>query len=137
MKTARHRTTKRRTLAMHGSTHIRCTPVIELDDSDDVTLDDELARARARRSVLTGGDVDADWERAEASGDEAVGGSAATPDQDVVDEIGHAVGVERSDEEEFYSSGEILRRRDRYRWHLECDAEDEADGYRHHRRGVV
>jgi hypothetical protein len=35
---------------------------------------------------LSGGDVDADWARAQSSGDEAVGGSVTTPDQDVVDE---------------------------------------------------
>ncbi len=43
----------------------------------------------------TAGDLDADWQRAESSGEEAVGGSVSTPDQDVVDEIGHALGVEQ------------------------------------------
>lgn len=73
--------------------------------------------------TLTGGDVDADWERAESSGEEAVGGSVATPDQDVVDEIGRALGVEQESEAEVLTSEEILRRRDRLRWHLERDAD--------------
>jgi hypothetical protein len=30
--------------------------------------------------------VDADWQNASAAGDEAVGGSTSTPDQDIVDE---------------------------------------------------
>jgi len=41
---------------------------------------------------LTAGDVDADWHGASATGEESVGGSVATPDQDVVDEIGRAGG---------------------------------------------
>ncbi len=45
--------------------------------------------------LLSGGDVDADWKRADSIGEEAVGGSVATPDQDVVDEIGRALGVEQ------------------------------------------
>jgi hypothetical protein len=72
---------------------------------------------------LSGGDVDADWSRAGSTGEEAVGGSVATPDQDVVDEIGQALGVEQEPEAEVATSEEILRRRDRFRWHLERDAE--------------
>jgi hypothetical protein len=65
---------------------------------------------------LTAGDVDADWQRAASVGEEAAGGSVATPDQDRVDEIGKALGVPRSPDEEFRSSGEILEARDRNRW---------------------
>jgi len=43
--------------------------------------------------------------------------------QDVVDEIGRALGVEQEPEAEVGTSEEILRRRDRFRWHLERDAE--------------
>ena len=42
---------------------------------------------------LTAGDVDADSNSAESVGDEAPGGDNPTPDQDVVDEIGRALGV--------------------------------------------
>jgi hypothetical protein len=76
---------------------------------------------------LTGGDLDADWMRAHLSGEEAVGGSVATPDQDVVDEIGHALGVEQAPDAEVRTSEEILRDRDRFRWHLERDAAQEED----------
>lgn len=78
--------------------------------------------------VLTGGDLDADWMRAHLSGEEAVGGSVATPDQDVVDEIGHALGVEQAPDAEVRTSGEILRDRDRFRWHLEREAANEEEG---------
>jgi hypothetical protein len=77
---------------------------------------------------LTGGDVDADWQRAYDSGDEAVGGSVATPDQDVVDEIGRALGVPQEPTAEVRTSEEILRDRDRLRWHLEREAMDREEG---------
>ena len=64
---------------------------------------------------LTAGDVDADWRRADSSGEEAPGGTVATPDQDVVDDIGDALGVPRAPDEEFRPSSEILEGRDRYR----------------------
>jgi hypothetical protein len=64
---------------------------------------------------LAGGDVDADWRRADSVGEEAPGGTVATPDQDVVDDLGDALGVPRAPDEEFRTSGEILEGRDRYR----------------------
>lgn len=69
--------------------------------------------------ALSGGDVDADWQRAWSSGDEAVGGSVATPDQDVVDEIGHAMGVDQPSDAPVRPAEDILRERDRFYWHLE------------------
>lgn len=116
----------------------RRAPLIDLDGVDDITTAAETVHANDDRThVLTGGDVDADAKGAEASGEEAVGGSVATPDQDVVDELGRALGVEQPDEEEFHPSSEILGQRDRHRWHLERDAEDAAEGRPHHRRGAV
>ena len=86
--------------------------------------------------ALTGGDVDADWMRAHLSGEEAVGGSVATPDQDVVDEIGRALGVEQAPDAEVRTSDEILHDRDRFRWHLEREAADAEEGRPlHPRRG--
>ena len=43
-------------------------------------------------------------------------GTMATPDQDRVDDIGEALGVPRSPDEEFRPSSEILESRDRNRW---------------------
>jgi hypothetical protein len=68
---------------------------------------------------LTGGDVDADWDRASSIGDEAVGGSAATPDQDIVDDLGAALGVPQESTAEVVTAGEILQERDRHRWRTE------------------
>jgi hypothetical protein len=64
---------------------------------------------------LTGGDPDADWPRAASVGEEAVGGTVATPDQSNVDALGEALGVPRAPDEEVRTSGEILEKRDRHR----------------------
>jgi len=72
---------------------------------------------------LSGGDVDADWERAASSGEEAVGGTVATPDQDVVDEIGRAVGIESPPTAPVRPSEEVLRERDDRYWDLEWRAQ--------------
>ena len=89
---------------------------------------DEVTSHPETGPILTGGDPDADWQRAYSSGEEAVGGSVATPDQDVVDEIGRALGVEQGADAPVTTSEEILRRRDRFRWHLERDAADADEG---------
>ena len=73
---------------------------------------------------LTGGDVDAYWEDADAVGDEAVGGTAPTPDQDIVDEIGAAVGLEM-DDFAFLRTNEILEQRDDR--HFELDPTSSED----------
>lgn len=78
--------------------------------------------------TLTGGDLDADWARAESSGEEAVGGSEPTPDQDVVDELARALGVEQDADAEFRPTVEILRERDRLRWRLDEAAADAEEG---------
>jgi hypothetical protein len=78
-------------------------------------------------ALLTGGDVDADREGAASVGEEAVGGSVATPDQDVVDEIGRALGVEQEPDAEVRTSQELLGERDRDRWAIEREIVEEAE----------
>lgn len=68
--------------------------------------------------ILTGGDIDAAWQEADTVGDEAVGGTAPTPDQDIVDEIGAAVGLEM-DDNAFLRTQDILEERDDRRWELD------------------
>ena len=48
-----------------------------------------------------------------------MGGTVATPDQSVVDELGEALGVPRAPDEEVRTSEEILEGRDAYRWKQE------------------
>jgi hypothetical protein len=77
--------------------------------------------------AMTGGDPDADWEDAYAVGDEAPGGDNPTPDQDIVDEIGAALGVTYQDDEELKAADKIIER-DRHRWELDpASAEDYKD----------
>lgn len=68
--------------------------------------------------VLTGGDIDANYEQANAVGDESVGGTVVTPDMDIVDDLGKAVGLEMNDAN-FLHTEEILEHRDDQRWELE------------------
>jgi len=76
--------------------------------------------------ALTAGDVDADWQSAESVGDEAPGGDNPTPDQDVVDDIGRALGVEYEDDEELQGGAEIADR-DRNRWELDPSSKDDFE----------
>lgn len=74
--------------------------------------------------ILSGGDIDARWEDADSTGDEAVAGDAPTPDQDVVDEIGAAIGVTYQDDEPL-KLGEKERSRDKKRWELDPASSDD------------
>jgi len=87
-------------------------------------LEYELDENTAVNPKLSGGDIDAAWQEAESVGDEAVGGSVSTPDQDNVDEIGEAVGLEFQDNEELRAPAEVLDKRDRQRWELNRSSAD-------------
>jgi hypothetical protein len=77
--------------------------------------------------AITGGDIDADWESAYSVGDEAPGGDNPTPDQDIVDDIGKALGVQYEDNEELKGEKKISDR-DKKRWELDpASAEDYED----------
>lgn len=103
-------------------------PVAAAEDrGETVDLLREVVEHHETGPAASGGDVDADWQRAQSSGEETVGGSVATPDQDVVDEIGHALGVDQASDAPVTTSEEILKSRDRHYWHLERDAA-EKDG---------
>lgn len=89
-------------------------------------LRDKLRKNTSASPALTAGDVDADWEAAGTVGDEAPGGDNPTPDQDVVDEIGRALGVEYEDDEELQGGAEITER-DAHRWELDPASKDDFD----------
>jgi len=89
-------------------------------------LRDRYAEHTETSPALTGGDVDADWESAYSVGDEAPGGDNPTPDQDLVDDIGRAVGVEYQDNEELKGDAKIAKR-DRNRWELDPASSDDWD----------
>jgi hypothetical protein len=95
---------------------------------------EELEEHHSLSPEISGGDVDASWQTANVAGEETVGGSAPTPDQDVVDELGAAAGLIYEDDEPLNSDAKILDR-DRNRWELNSasaqdedeDIEDEED----------
>jgi hypothetical protein len=87
-------------------------------------LEDELDENTSVNPKLSGGDIDAAWQEAESVGDEAIGGSVSTPDQDNVDEIGEAVGLEFQDNQELRAPAEVLDKRDRQRWELNRSSAD-------------
>jgi hypothetical protein len=88
----------------------------------------ELAESRREHNEvspdLTAGDVDADWEDAYSVGDEAPGGDNPTPDQDRVDDIGKALGVQYDDNEELKAADKIAQR-DKHRWELDPASSDD------------
>lgn len=87
---------------------------------------ESLALHRGMADV-TGGDVDVNIESAYFSGDEAPGGDNPTPDQDVVEEIGKALGVHYEDHEELKGADKIADR-DKHRWEMDpASSEDYKD----------
>ena len=89
-------------------------------------LREKFAKHTETSPALTGGDVDADWESAYSVGDEAPGGDNPTPDQDIVDDIGRAVGVQYEDNEELKGEKKISDR-DRKRWELDPASSEDYD----------
>jgi hypothetical protein len=77
-----------------------------------------LREHKGMSTAITGGDVDVDLEDAYFTGDETPGGDNPTPDQDVVDDIGRALGVEYQDNEELKAADKVAER-DRKRWELD------------------
>jgi len=92
-------------------------------------LREELEEHHSLSPELTGGDLDASWQTANQSGEETVGGSVSTPDQDVVDDLGQAAGLVYRDSEPLDYDAKVLDR-DRNRWELNSasvlDQEGEA-----------
>lgn len=80
--------------------------------------------------TLTGGDVDANPEDANTVGEEAVGGTVSTPDQDVIDELAAAVGIE-TDDRAYLRTADMLERRDNRRWELDPKS---AEDYEEHQQ---
>lgn len=108
----------------------------DLKERENLPIDSRNLRERLdeqtnQSPALSGGDVDADWERTDMVGEESVGGSVATPDQDRVDEIGAAAGLTYQDDEPLNYAGK-MRRRDEERWELNpasaADAEPDSEG---------
>ena len=81
-------------------------------------LDQDRRDHRSMTPEIAGGDVDVDVEDAYFTGEEAPGGDNPTPDQDIVDDIGKALGVEYADNEELKAADKVTER-DKHRWELD------------------
>src|SRR6202022_586950 len=81
-------------------------------------LAESMEKHRGMSPAITAGDADFDVEDAYFTGDEAPGGDKTTPNQDIVDDIGKALGVQYEDNEELKASDKIVER-DRHRWEMD------------------
>ena len=75
-----------------------------------------------RTPVKTGGALHLEWQRDAESPKDDVDGTGAMPEQDVLDEIGEALGVPQARDAEIRTAAEILKDRDRRYWDLEWKA---------------
>jgi len=89
-------------------------------------IEEHLSEHNETGPVITAGDIDANWEAAYSTGDEAPGGDNPTPDQDVVDEIGRSLGLEYNDNEELKGADKV-EARDRHRWELDPASSEDYD----------
>jgi hypothetical protein len=87
---------------------------------------EELEEHHSLSPEISGGDIDASWQTANVAGEETVGGSSPTPDQDVVDELGRAAGLIYADDEPLNSDKKVLDR-DRNRWELNPASADDQE----------
>lgn len=89
-------------------------------------LVERLRQNTAASPADSGGDLDADWEDVNGSGDESVFGGNPTPDQSDVEANAHAMGINFEDNEPLDFT-EKLERRDRDRFELDEDSKGEGD----------
>src|SRR6185369_9532140 len=87
-------------------------------------LADRLRDDALADPIVTGGDLDVQWESAQFSGDETAISSMPTPEHNDVGEIGASMGINYADGEEL-KAGEKERERDRHRWELDPAASDD------------
>jgi Family of unknown function (DUF6335) len=96
------------------------------DPSRRFLLNQLRENAPAESPVISGGDVDAAWDQSDVSGEETVGGSNPTPDQDIVEDLGKAAGLTYQDNEPL-DPNEKVAERDRHRWELEPESSEDFD----------
>lgn len=88
----------------------------------------QLREESASGSAPTGGDIDADQYQSKVSGEEAVGGTAPTPDQNMVEDLATSEGIGTPDEHPLRTL-RMMQERDAHRWELEPES---SDDYKEH-----
>ena len=89
-------------------------------------LEERLTEHHSTSPALSGGDIDAEWEDANDSGAESVAGHNPTPDQSMVEENAHAMGVDYQDNEPLDFERKI-EKRDENRYELRETSKDKDD----------
>ncbi|MEG4855019.1 DUF6335 family protein [Microcoleus sp. B5-D4] len=91
---------------------------------DDITTLQDSSSEYSSTSQIGGEDGDPAAEQESATGEQSVGGTAPTPDLDMVDELGAAAGIEMADGAILHTT-DMLEHRDESRWELDpSSAED-------------
>jgi hypothetical protein len=85
-----------------------------------------LVEHHSQTPDITANDVDAAWQYANQSGEETPGSTVPTPDQDIVEEIGEALGIEYEYDEPL-ATYDKLHERDEHRWELDPHSADDED----------
>lgn len=75
-------------------------------------------------AATTGGDIYSNQYQAEVVGEEAVGGTTPTPDQNVTEDLEKSVGIEM-DDRAFLRTYEMLEQRDDQRWELDPQSSED------------
>lgn len=94
-------------------------------------LADRLQNDGLADPVITAGDLDANWESAQFSGDESAVSSMSVPGTSDVDAVGAAMGISYAPDEEL-KIGEKERDRDKHRWELDPAS---SEDYRERNKG--
>ncbi|MEG4090851.1 DUF6335 family protein [Microcoleus sp. Pol12B4] len=95
-----------------------------VSQDDITTLQDSSSDYSSTSSQIGGQDGDPAAEQESATGEQSVGGTAPTPDLDIVDELGAAAGIEMADGA-ILNTTNMLEHRDESRWELDpSSAED-------------
>ena len=85
---------------------------------------EKLVQWTGNDAATTGGDIYSNQYQAEVVGEEAVGGTTPTPDQNVTENLEKAVGLE-IDDRAFLRTYEILEQRDDRRWELDPQSSED------------
>ncbi len=87
---------------------------------------ERLQENTAASPADSGGDIDAEWEEVNTTGEEAVFGSNPTPDQSDVEANAHAMGIDYQDNEPLDILGK-LEKRDEDRFELDEGSKSGGD----------
>jgi hypothetical protein len=114
----KRKTPLRRGVAPDGETHLSSPTAIAAEALRTGVLPAVIHRREPiprEGEKMRVGDPDDDSLKNEYVGEEMPGGTAPTPDQSNVDDIGRAYGLQDEDNGELRASAEVLSRRDRRR----------------------